>query len=365
MNIVLWGTGNTAKDFLQKKGYYKHDRIIACVDNNREVWGKKIKDDIKIISPNHLKELDYQKLIICSVHEKEIRKQVVEELGVDINKITSLTQIEEDIKEQVIKKYMMSQDPSVKDSEIQEVIHYYQENNLNIYGNYSAKRELYPVYRDENHHPYIIFIDKRMYYPDEFTFIKTDGKEYVDDVLYEQKKGSPHMYITKDNEVKDNGVIVDAGVCEGNFALQYVEKAKKIYLIEADVMWMKALEMTFKPYKDKVVFSNKFLTRYDSYTTTTLDSLIKEPIDFLKMDIEGAEIDALLGGYDLMMNSNASCAVCSYHKQNDEKAIRFILESYGYSTSVSEGYMFFTYDENILDTLDLRRGVVYGKKSVV
>ena len=39
-----------------------------------------------------------------------------------------------------------------------------------------------------------------------------------------------------------------------------------------------------------------------------------------------------------------------------------MLEGYGYTTSTSQGYMFFPYDENIMDTLDLRRGVVYGDK---
>lgn len=32
-------------------------------------------------------------------------------------------------------------------------------------------------------------------------------------------------------------------------------------------------------------------------------------------------------------------------------------------TSTAQGYMFFPYDENIMDTLDLRRGIVYGYKN--
>ena len=49
-------------------------------------------------------------------------------------------------------------------------------------------------------------------------------------------------------------------------------------------------------------------------------------------------------------------------KMNDEKNIRFILNNLGYQTSVSKGYMFYSYDEDIYDTLDLRRGVIYAKK---
>lgn len=78
--------------------------------------------------------------------------------------------------------------------------------------------------------------------------------------------------------------------------------------------------------------------------------------------IEGAEVDALLGAKKTLLGSKSSCAICSYHRQNDEENIRFILNSLGYSTETSIGYMFFPYDENIIDTLDLRKGIVYGKK---
>jgi predicted RNA methylase len=201
-----------------------------------------------------------------------------------------------------------------------------------------------------------------MYYPQSFSFVNCDGKQYVYNVLREQGEKSPHLYVRNNDEIKEDSVIVDAGVCEGNFALRYVDKAKKIYLIESDPQWIKALKMTFSDYQDKVVICNKFLTRYESESTTTLDELVQEDIDFLKMDIEGAEIDAILGGKNILRKSNARCAICSYHKKNDEENIRYLLETYGYQTSTSEGYMFFPYDENILDTMDFRRGVVYGAK---
>ena len=157
-------------------------------------------------------------------------------------------------------------------------------------------------------------------------------------------------------------VIVDAGTCEGNFALRYIEKAKKVYLIEPDPLWMQALQRTFQPYRNKVVFCSKFVGKQDSADTITIDSLVSERADFIKMDIEGAELDALAGAKRTLEDSHAKCAICSYHRWHDEKAIRKMLEGYGYTTSTSQGYMFFPYDENIMDTLDLRRGVVYGDK---
>lgn len=87
---------------------------------------------------------------------------------------------------------------------------------------------------------------------------------------------------------------------------------------------------------------------------------MQEPIDFLKMDIEGAEIDALLGGKRLLQASRARCAICSYHRSHDEENIKLILQALGYRTATSHGYMFFPYDPHCLETLEFRRGVVYG-----
>ena len=77
------------------------------------------------------------------------------------------------------------------------------------------------------------------------------------------------------------------------------------------------------------------------------------------MDVEGFELEALEGGKRLLRESGAYCAICSYHKHDDEKKIREFLEKLGYQTDTSEGYMFFPYD----DDLELRKGVVYGIKN--
>ena len=355
--VVIWGVGGNARYFLNKKGFYRDFEIMALTDNNPKVWHKEYRG-FKVIEPSELQNMEYDYIIICSLHHLEIRKQLEESLSVECSKIITSFAIDENIKNKVLEKYA-----SVQEEEIQGVVKYFKQKGLNVYGSFETAKQDFLVYRDQEYHPYVMFENKRMYFPDTYQFIKIDDKEFVDDILFEQKEGSPHQYIRETSEIKQDSVIVDGGVCEGNFALRYIDKASKIYLIEADGEWMDALKRTFQPYRDKVVFCQKFLTRYDSASTITLDSLVTENIDFLKMDIEGAEIDALLGGRRVLQRSNARCAVCSYHKQNDEENIRFLLESYGYSTQTSKGYIFFAYDENIVDTLDLRRGVVYGYKN--
>ncbi len=80
------------------------------------------------------------------------------------------------------------------------------------------------------------------------------------------------------------------------------------------------------------------------------------------MDVEGAEVEALLGGREMFLNNEIKCSICSYHKSGDEAAIKDILNSYGYRTNTSEGYMLFHFEKNIFSTLDFRRGIVYARK---
>ena len=54
------------------------------------------------------------------------------------------------------------------------------------------------------------------------------------------------------------------------------------------------------------------------------------------MDVEGAEVEALLGGREMFLNNEIKCSICSYHKSGDEAAIKDILNSYGYRTNTSE-----------------------------
>ena len=68
------------------------------------------------------------------------------------------------------------------------------------------------------------------------------------------------------------------------------------------------------------------------------------------------------GGRKILLNNDVKCAICSYHKNGDERAIKDILEHYAYKTSNSKGYILFYHDENIYSTLDFRRGIVYAQK---
>lgn len=354
MKVIVWGTGYFANEYVERKSYHIDDEIIAFVDNNKNLWGKNFKEK-EIISPKQLEQIEFDRLVICTIHFEKIKTQIQKELFISAE-IISYFEVEESIKNALISKYSYDQN-----CEIQKILTYYRSHSLNLFGYYDKEGDdiKYPVYYDKEEMPYILFEGKRMFFPRSYLFMHENNLVCVKNILYEQGKHSPHRYIKFDNEIKKDMIIVDAGVCEGNFALRYVEYAKKIYLIESDPEWIGALERTFQPYKEKVIICNKYLSNKDTEQSITLDTLIHERIDILKMDIEGYEVSALEGGESVLRDSNAYCAICSYHKQNDEHKIKYLLQRYGYSTDTSEGFMFFPYDDNI----EFRKGVVYGKKS--
>lgn len=355
---IIWGIGGTARDFYEKEGYYKNYEIVAFTDNNLLYNGMSYHN-VPIICPDEINSFEADVIIICSLYENEIKKQI-ENMNLLGMSIISLRDIEEEIKQRLIASNSKSNSPEIKAA-----LKYYESNELNVFGSYNPDTEKYYIQREEDGSPYVVFEGKKMYFPTNYRFIKDEKGNYVTDILYEQKEDSPHLYVRGESDIKEGSVIVDAGTCEGNFALRYIERVKKVYLFEPSEVWMQALRKTFRPYKDKVVFCDKFLGRYHSDTTVTLDEIVEERIDFLKMDIEGAEIDALLGAKETLKKSDCKCAICAYHRQNDEENIRFILSGLGYDTDVSTGCMFFEYDKGIVETLDFRHGIVYAQKKIM
>ena len=355
---VIWGTGGTAENFLKRQGLYADYQLVAFLDNDSSKWGEVFGNGLLVVAPDDLKNIGYDTIIICSIYYEKIIEQL-QKLDVDFTKIVTYENLEHVFCQKFIDKYQASED-----TEIQAILKLFQQGKINVLGAHILEEKLSEVYRDEEDYPYIDFFGKKMYFPKDYLFVKYGNKEYVRNILGEQEDGSPHRYLKDTEQIPHGAIVVDAGVCEGNFALQYIDKVKKIYLIEADSKWMEVLKRTFADYQDKVVFCGKFLSGRDNAYEITLDSLVPdhETVDFIKMDIEGAEVDALLGAKRVLENSAARCAICSYHRQYDEKYISFILNAYGYQTSYSEGYMCFPYDENISDTIDLRHGVVYAKK---
>jgi len=200
------------------------------------------------------------------------------------------------------------------------------------------------VHQDpENSRLYVLFEGKKMYFPKRYT--ETQIIWSLRSIFKEQDSESPHLYLTPEFQVEPDSVIIDAGVAEGNFALSVVEKAKRLYLIECEAEWVEALKLTFAPWKEKVIFVEKYMSDSEGESTVSIDSLLKPVANekyFIKMDIEGFEQKALAGMKNLVASGNAiKLNVCTYHQPFALKEISEILGDYGFDCQVSKGFVLF------------------------
>jgi hypothetical protein len=166
----------------------------------------------------------------------------------------------------------------------------------------------------------------------------------------EQDPASPHCYLSHDFMVGSDDVIADIGASEGNFSLSQIEKVKKIYLIDYDSEWIKALKATFAPWKEKVEIITKYVSDTNNDNHISLDTLlsIKKDITFLKIDVEGFE-QKVLDGAEKFLSGNMplKIALCTYHKHTDEEIFIPQLEKKGFEIKTSHGYMIPLFDKKI------------------
>ena len=257
--------------------------------------------------------------------------------------------------------------PEAPTEEITSVLNYLSKNPIAVFpydfqDEYIA--ENIEVYDDkEKGLKYVLMDGKRLY------FKKRWGKKKIQNLYNllskEQDKRSPHRYLTNQFGFNEGEVLVDVGAAEGNFALSVVEKASKIILFEADKEWIEPLKATFEKWKDKVEIVNKFVSNFSDSLNTKLDDYLKienGKETFFKIDVEGAESRLLAGCKQILSEQKPlKVAICTYHKQNDEKEFSSLLKQYRFKTSHSDGYMLFYYDKQMTQPY-FRRGLIRAEK---
>lgn len=230
----------------------------------------------------------------------------------------------------------------------------------------------YEVLNDETLSlPYLMHKGKRLYFPANYSKEKITELYYGylnhESILGIAVPGEKraHRYQSSNFRINKDDVFVDLGCAEALFSLDVIETVEKVYLIENNPNWLDALKATFAPYKNKVIFVNKLITNYDSDTTITLETLLKNEIEkplFVKMDIEGFETTVVKDSLSFIQSApNLTIACCAYHRNNDAAELQSLFQSIGYKTEFSEGYMLFgLYD--IPKFPYFRRGVLRAKR---
>ena len=364
-NLIIFGTGFFAKKFFAKfqKSLKAEYKILFFTDNDSKKHGHTFFD-YTILPTSEILKNDFDLImLLCNDKNATSIKEQLKNLGVPEHKIS--------VWPNILKEFVRKYNSNITDAGILETFAYWDSGkDFSVFNQFiDNKYHSYsPVYYDDKVDlPYIFITDiedkqKRLYYPRHTKFDVVDGHQVVKDILYEQAAGSPHAYIKENHEIKCGDVIVDAGVCEGNFSIRYVDIASKMYLFESDSQWEEPHYYTFKDYQDKTVFIHKPLSNKIDGGGVRFDDIISSKVDFIKMDIEGYEEEALLGGETTFKNNYIKCSICAYHTFGAEKRIKDILTKYGYRVRTSDGWMLFIYGDDFYEHFDFRRGIVYGEK---
>lgn len=149
-------------------------------------------------------------------------------------------------------------------------------------------------------------------------------------------------------------VFVDLGEYEGESALSYIDNFgvyKRIYCYEMTASSMEKIKHNLAGFDNIVyrqaavgntndavdIFGDKIMPQANEVFMTDhatevpmvrLDDDIKEPVTFLKMDIEGSELEAMKGAEQHIRKDKPKLAVCSYHNNHHIYEIPRLMKEY-------------------------------------
>lgn len=312
-SICVYGAGNMFFDsyeFIKMK-----TRIDFICDSDKNKWGK-FFNGILCISPQELLKLDSVIVVLALNENVEIAK-FLKVNGIDyINHFNLIWDLDESI---YLKKNEM----------IEEIL-----NVLTFLENDTQKC----LYKE--------------------LILNRVAPELVK-LKYTQMKSDKPQYLVLEKELLENEYIIDCGAYTGDtielFMNEFGERIKKVYAFELD-------SSNFEKMKENLVIINqieKAETRIFNvavgnenktigYSKTSsmhsqinlkrnseaakmvrLDDLLSsEKITFIKMDIEGWELEALKGAETIIRKYKPKLAICLYHKLSDLWQIPNLIKSY-------------------------------------
>lgn len=213
---------------------------------------------------------------------------------------------------------------------------------------------------------FVLHQGRKLYFPKEWSLKKTASayRRYleVENILgggYTRK--APHQYQAENFRVQAGDVVVDAGAAEGLFALDVIDLARRVYVIESGAEWRAPLQATLAPFGDKAVLIPQTVAATDGPGRMRLATLLEQepaPSWFIKMDIEGDEVavlEELVPRLPAGVAWRFACAV--YHREQGAEQIQALFARHGFQTEFSDGYMLYLYDPD-LQYPYFRRGVL-------
>lgn len=366
--IILFGIGNNGRSIMDGYGKYDADFEVAAIADNQSELTEYA--GITVISPERIRDYVYDEIWIASISYREIREQLVEQMQIPSSRIRYAEYPIPYLEKAFLERYEeeLTGRRKCESEELQKVMDFVSENGVRMY--------CYPFYDEYMEQDALVYYDgerglyygmcfgRRMYLARKYDTPQKAGL-YFQFACMEQDERSPHRYITEYFSAGKGDVGIDIGAAEGIFALQVIDDVEHIYLIEADAGWCEALEATFHNDRDKVTIIRGYAADTDRDENLTLDTLFRDQkIDFIKMDIEGAERKALQGASRLLERWMPKLAVCTYHNAEDEEVIRAWLETVGsYTMTNSPGYVVCqgTWELEQPESIGFRRALLWAE----
>lgn len=180
--------------------------------------------------------------------------------------------------------------------------------------------------------------------------------------VFWEHRANAHRYLAHGSSIRAGDVCLDCGACEGFFAMQALAAgASQVICIEPNPEMADCLRLTFAAEigEGKIVvrnvgvgaidgqasFSSNQISPFggtveissDTQTVIKLETvsricteLAMERIDFIKMDIEGAELQAVDGALPILRRDHPTLAITTYHRSFHYAALKIFLKAAGY-----------------------------------
>ena len=178
-------------------------------------------------------------------------------------------------------------------------------------------------------------------------------------------------YETQETQIKENNIVFDCGANLGLFSLYALNKGAKVYCWEPNPFNLKYLTQILKEHSNSLIIpccvnntnSWNYFTCCENYSASHLSNIkINEnhneliqivclsytldtycnfhniKPDFIKADIEGAELK-LLQGSSKLLSENISLGLITNHYQQDEKMLTDFIKPYNYKIDIYDNFL--------------------------
>jgi len=189
--------------------------------------------------------------------------------------------------------------------------------------------------------------DLRFFWPENAS---VNALSYIYDEVFMQDRFNPHAYEWGPVRIRPGDWVIDAGACEGFFAVFALERRARVCLVEPVPELAVALRLSMAQYAAfQTVVVPGLLGRSSGQaviaknpdhlsTTTVSDTLDGEQVDawalddlvasgrlprldYLKSDVEGGELDVLVGATQAILNFKPRIALAVYHSEDQANEI--------------------------------------------